>query len=213
MFGFAHAELNQLISNHGYTAVAVIVGLESMGIPLPGETVLVLAAIYAGSGQGLDIWGVVAAAAAGAILGDNAGFWLGREFGYPLLLRYCHFLRLSPQRIKLAQLLFLRHGGKIVFFGRFVALLRILAAFLAGMNRMEWWRFLFANAGGGIVWAGVFGFGAYWFGVALNSVSGPLRWGLLVIGLSLLWVGGLVVRSQQKELEAEADRAFPGPLP
>src|SRR5262249_15371812 len=131
-------DLGHLISQYGYAAVAVIVGLESMGIPLPGETVLVLSAVYAGTHSDLHIAGVVAAAALGAILGDNAGYWLGREFGYPLLLRYGRYVRLTETRIKLGQYLFLRHGGKMVFFGRFIAVLRMLAAFLAGVNRMEW---------------------------------------------------------------------------
>lgn len=93
-----------------------------MGIPLPGETVLVLAALYAGTHHDLSIWGVIASAAAGAILGDNIGYWVGREFGYRLLLRYGAYIGISDSRIKLGQYLFLRHGTKVVFFGRFVAL-------------------------------------------------------------------------------------------
>jgi membrane protein DedA with SNARE-associated domain len=110
-------DLKALISVYGYGAVGVIVGLESMGLPLPGETVLVIAALYAGTHPDLSIWGVVAAAATGAILGDNVGFWLGREFGYRLVLRYGRYVGLSEARIKLGQYLFQRHGGKVVFFG------------------------------------------------------------------------------------------------
>ena len=86
-----HIDLQALITSHGYWAVALIVGLESMGIPLPGETILVLSAIYASTNPEFNIWLVVAAATTGAILGDNVGFWLGREFGYPLALRYGKF--------------------------------------------------------------------------------------------------------------------------
>src|SRR5437016_2109255 len=109
-----------------------------MGLPLPGETILLLGALYAGTHADLSIWGVIAAAATGAVLGDNVGYWLVREFGYLLLLRFGRHVGLSDARIKLGQYLFLRHGGKVVFFGRFIAVLRILAAVLAGVNRMEW---------------------------------------------------------------------------
>src|SRR5215831_21156681 len=114
-------ELGPLIAQYGYAAVGIVVGLESMGVPLPGETMLVLAAVYAGTHSDLHIFGVIGAAALGAILGDNVGYWLGREFGYPLLLRYGRHVGLTEVRIKLGQYLFLRHGGKVVFFGRFVA--------------------------------------------------------------------------------------------
>src|SRR6476660_587181 len=136
-----------------------------MGLPLPGESALVLAALYA-SRHDHNIAGVVAAAATGAVLGDNIGYWIGREFGYRLLLRYGGAIGLSVSKIKLGQYLFLRHGGKVVFFGRFVAVLRALAAFLAGVNRMDWGRFLLANSAGGILWASVVGFGAYALGRA-----------------------------------------------
>jgi len=122
------ADLGHLISHYGYPAIAAVVGLESMGIPLPGETMLVLSAIYAGTHSDLHIAGVIAAAALGAIVGDNVGYWVGREFGYPLLVRYGRYVGLTEARIKLGQYMFLRHGGKVVFFGRFFAGLRVLAA-------------------------------------------------------------------------------------
>src|ERR1700730_678195 len=167
-------DLGHLIADYGYAAVGVVVGLESMGIPLPGETMLVLGAIYAGTHSDLHIAGVIGAAALGAILGDNVGYWLGREFGYPLLLRYGRYVGLTETRIKLGQYLFLRHGGKGVFFGRFIAVLRVLAAFLAGVNRMEWKSFLIANAAGGVLWSLVYGVGAYLFGSALFHAARPI---------------------------------------
>src|SRR4029079_13038149 len=106
------------------------------GAPLPGETVLVIASLFA-SRHHLHIAGVIAAAAAGAVAGDNIGYWIGREVGYRLLLRYGSALGVAARRIKLVQYLFMRDGGKVVFFGRFVAVLRVLAAFLAGVNRMD----------------------------------------------------------------------------
>src|SRR5437868_4799801 len=103
-----------------------------MGLPLPGEAILLIASLYAGSHHDLNIWGVIASAATGAILGDNVGYGIGREFGYRLLLRYGRYVGISDARIKLGQYLFQRHGGAVVFGGRFIAILRILAAFLAG---------------------------------------------------------------------------------
>ena len=133
--------LAHLIQTYGYWAIGGIVALESMGFPLPGETVLVAAAIYAGTTHDLEILFVIVAAATGSVLGNIVGFWIGREGGYRLLLRYGHYVRLTERKIKLGQYLFLRHGGKIVFFSRFVAVLRAVAALLAGANRMNWSRF------------------------------------------------------------------------
>jgi membrane protein DedA with SNARE-associated domain len=200
-----------LIATYGYLAIGVIIALESMGVPLPGETVLVLAALYAAH-HGLSIPAVVASAAAGAVLGDNVGYWIGREFGYRLLLHYGNRIGLSPSKIKLGQYLFLRHGSKVVFFGRFVAVLRVLAAVLAGINRMDWRRFLLANAAGAILWASAVGFGAYLFGRAVKHVTGPLSIALLIVGLAALVAGLRFVRAHEAELEAEAERALPGPL-
>jgi membrane protein DedA with SNARE-associated domain len=209
---FSADYLKFLISTYGYWAVGLIVCLESMGLPLPGEAVLVIASLYAGRHQDLHIAGVVAAAATGAVLGDNIGYLLGREFGYRLLLRYGGNVGLSYARIKLGQYLFARHGGKVVFLGRFVALLRVMAAFLAGMNRMDWRHFLLANAAGGILWAAVFGLGAHTFGKVLLQASAPLAAGLLLIGTIAVVASALFVRRHEADLEAEAERAMPGPL-
>src|SRR5262245_60452244 len=153
-----------LITKYGSFAVAGVVCLESMGLPLPGEAMLIAAAIYAGKTGGLGIVEVIAAASIGAIVGDNIGYWIGRQFGFPILVRYGHYVGLTEPRIKVGQYLFMQHGGKIVFFGRFVALLRVLAALLAGVNRMSWPRFFVANAAGAILWATIFGTGAYLLG-------------------------------------------------
>ena len=150
--------LQHVVATYGYLAVFVIVALESAGIPMPGETVLVTAAIFAASGT-LKIYWVIGAAAAGAIIGDNCGYWIGRELGFPLIYRFGHYIRLDEKRLKVGQYLFLKHGGKIIFFGRFVAVLRAFAAFLAGVNRYNWEEFFLYNAAGGIVWASIFGAG------------------------------------------------------
>jgi len=202
--------VTHLLATYGYVAIALIIGLESLGLPLPGESTLVLAALYA-SRHDHSIAGIIAAAATGAIVGDNIGYWIGREFGYRLLLRFGSYIGLSTSKIKLGQYLFSLHGGKVVFFGRFVAVLRILAAFLAGVNRMDWKRFLLANAAGGILWACVVGLGAYTFGRAVLDAKGPLGFALLIsaaIIVSVLWF----VRSHEAELEARAEQALPRPV-
>ena len=203
-------ELTLLLATYGYWCVAGIIALESVGIPLPGETILVMAALYAAATHNMDIALVVAAASAGAIIGGNIGFWVGRHVGYPLVLRYGHTIGLHPARLKLGQYLFLLHGGKVVFFGRFVALLRILAAFLAGTNRMPFPRFFIYNLVGGIVWAAVFGFGTYLLGDQIQRLFG----GVGVIGLVVALVVGvttatLFLRRHEARLQLEAERALP----
>ncbi len=205
-------DVTQMIGQYGYGAVALAVGIESIGIPFPGETMLIAAAVYAGSTHQLSVTLVVAAAAAGAIMGDNIGFWIGREFGFRFLLRYGRYVRVTEPRIKLGQYLFLRHGGKVVFFGRFVAVLRALAAVLAGTNRMSWLRFLAFNAAGGIAWAAIYGVGAYLLGQQISRVLGPVGMALLAAAVVLLIVGFKLLKKHEARLEAEAERVLPGPL-
>jgi len=193
---------------HGPLLVAVVVALESMGLPVPGETTLVTAALVAGTGHGLHIGVVVAAAALGAIAGDSAGYWIGRRWGHALLVRYGPLVRIDAARLRLGQYLFARHGGKVVFFGRFVALLRALAALLAGTNGMPWPRFFAFNAAGGVVWAAIFGFGAYTLGEGFTHVQGRLAIAGIVLGV-LGIVGGLwFVRRHEAALMREADRTL-----
>ena len=204
--------LSGLVAHHGYLVVAFAIGLESMGVPLPGETLLIAAAIYAGSTHQLHIVLLIVSAIAGAIAGDNLGFVIGRRFGSPLLRRYGHLVRIDASRIKIGELLFRHHGGKVVFIGRFVALLRALAAFLAGVNGMPWPRFLAFNVAGAIVWAGGYGAAAYLFGREIERVSGAVSWTIAAIGLLAAAAGFLFIRRHEAALIARAEREFPGPL-
>lgn len=179
-----------LLSSYGYALIFSVVMLESAGIPMPGETVLVAASIYAGTKNGLDIKFVILAAAGGAILGDNIGFWIGREYGEGLLVRFGPKVGLDARKQLLGQYLFKKYGGAIVFFGRFVALLRAFAALLAGVNRLEPMTFFFSNAAGGIVWASIFGIGGYMLGQGIENIAGPVGWiglGAGIIGAIFLW--------------------------
>jgi membrane protein DedA with SNARE-associated domain len=212
MIHFSDNALTQLLSSYGYWAVLLFVAIESTGIPFPGETMLLVAAIYAGSHPNFHISLVIAAAAAGAILGDNLGFLVGRTGGFPLLRRYGHVVRLDERRLKLGVYLFRKHGAKVVFFGRFVAVLRAWAAFLAGTSRMPWARFLPYNAAGGILWATIYGLGGYALGNNIHRVTGPIGIATVVLAIAAIFASLVVLRRNEARLEAEAELALPGPL-
>src|SRR5579883_3429899 len=202
---FGHAEIAHLLAAYGY----LVVGVEGMGIPVPGETTLIAASIFAGTTQELNIALVVAAAGAGAVVGDNAGFWIGRSLGYRLLRRFGRYIWLTERRIMLGQYLCGRYGGALVFVGRFVALLRTLAPFIAGANRMPWRRFFPFNAAGGFTWATTYGAAAYFLGKEAHGVMG--RAGLLVAVLGIVAVGAgwLFLKRNEERLVREAERPAP----
>src|SRR3954454_1882664 len=204
--------LDDLLTNFGYIAVFAIIGVESLGVPAPGETMLVIAGIYAGATHNLEITGVIAAATLGAIVGDNIGYAIGRKGGYRLLLKHGHKIRIRESHIKVARYIFDRHGPKVVFFGRFVAILRTYAAFLAGVGQMEWRRFLVANAAGGIVWATIFVLLGYYGQKALEQLSTPINVTLGVIGLLGIVFLTLHLTRRTERLTDVAEAAYPGPL-
>jgi len=203
---------HQIATDYGYWAVGLAIGLESMGIPCPGETVLIAAATYAGVTGNLDIALVILAAAAGAIIGDSAGFFIGRRIGLPLLHKHGPRIHLTEPRLKVGQYLFLKYGGAVVFFGRFIALLRTYAALLAGANRMPWPRFFVFNAAGGVAWACVFGIGGYVFGGMIERYAGPIGILLLIIAVAAGIAGIIFTKRHERMLIERAERALPGPL-
>ena len=201
-----------LVHDYGLVVVGGVIGLESIGLPFPGESVLILASIFAGTKHDLNIVSVVLTAATSAIVGQMVGYVIGREFGYYLLLRYGPYLRITQSRIKLGEYLFLRHGGKIVIIARFVPVLRSLAGILAGANRMPWRQFMLANVAGAVIWASFFGFAAYMLGRQVERFAGPM---IILIGLAALItiaIGAHFVGRHEAQLVAEAERALPGPL-
>ncbi len=204
--------ISHLIELYGYFAVFILVGAESLGIPLPGETALIVAAAYAGHTHRLSPWVIFAVAVAGAVIGDNIGFWIGHRFGYPLARKYGRHVWLNEGKLKIGRYVFDAHGQKVVFFGRFVSILRTYAAFLAGSSRMRWNRFLPANAAGAIVWAGTFTLAAYMAGNAITHQSGMID--LVIGGVALFGVATilLVVGRQTNRLGPLAEAAYPGPL-
>jgi membrane protein DedA with SNARE-associated domain len=205
-------DIAHLIHAYGLVVVGVIIGLESIGLPFPGESVLILAGIFAGTKHDLNIVAVVVTAALAAIVGQVVGFIIGRGFGYRLLLRYGPYVRITESRVKLGEYLFLRHGTKIIFIARFVPLLRSLAGILAGANRMPWPQFLLANIVGAFAWAAIFGFAAYMLGHEVEHVAGPLMIVVGIAALVVLAIGANFIGRHEAQLVAEAERALPGPL-
>lgn len=205
--------VEHLVSSYGYLAVFLLVGLESVGIPLPGETALISAGIYAGHTHHLSVWLIWLVAAAGAILGDNLGYLIGRAGGYRLVKRYGPKVRIDESKLKVGRYAFDRWGGKVVFLGRFVSVLRTYAAFLAGTTRMRWRHFLLANAAGGIVWSGIYAWASYLAGNTLRNVTGTLNYAFIGVAVVVLVAAFLFMRHHAKALEAAAEEAYPGPLP
>ncbi|CAB4879581.1 MAG: DedA family protein [Actinobacteria bacterium] len=162
-----------------YLLVGLIIGIESMGIPLPGETTLFLASFAAHDGT-LTIEWVILAAALGAVIGDNIGYWIGRKGGRALLERKGPFYERRMALLIHGDRFFEAHGPKAVFLGRWVALLRVTAAVLAGANRMEWRKFFLWNALGGVAWATTMGLAGYYAGHAAEQLIHSVGLGALI---------------------------------
>jgi membrane protein DedA with SNARE-associated domain len=204
--------VDQFVQSAGYWAVFILVASESLGVPLPGETALIAAGAYAGQTHHLNPWAIFAVATAAAILGDNIGFWIGDRGGYRLAVRYGKKVRLDERKLKVGRYVFDREGTKVVFFGRFVSILRTYAAFLAGTSRMRWRKFLLANASGGVVWAGVYTLASYEAGKTLQHYSGKIDLGLGIAAVVVIVSALLVVRRKINQLADRAEAAYPGPL-
>jgi membrane protein DedA with SNARE-associated domain len=198
-----------LVQSYGYYAVFALIALESLGIPLPGESALIAAALYAGTTHHLNIAALAAVAAAAAVIGDNAGYWIGKTGGRRLAERYGRYVRLTRTRLKVGRYLFARHGVKVVFIGRFVAVLRTYAAFLAGLSRMRWSRFLLANATGGVLWSGIYAFGAYALGSAASSIGSTITIAGWAVAGVLTAATIVIGRRSLRRLEQRAEDAFP----
>lgn len=167
----------------GYPGIAAIVGLESAGLPLPGETTLLAASYLAATGH-LSLPLVIGSAALGAIVGDSVGYFVGRRGGRRFLERYGKYVGITPEKLVRADDYFARHGAKTVFFGRFVALLRMLAGPLAGASRMPYRRFLATNVAGAVTWATTMGTLAFFFGKPVAAILSSLGvWALVALAV------------------------------
>jgi membrane protein DedA with SNARE-associated domain len=203
--------LQEVLNTIGYPAVALFVFLESAGVPLPGETMVLLASFTAAVDHQLQIPIIIACAAMGAIMGDNLGYLIGRTGGRAFVERFGKYFFLKPHHLAGAEQLFSKHGEKTVFFGRFFALLRIWAAFLAGMNRMRWPVFLLYNAAGGIVWATLAGTIGYLAGNLLHLSFGQLdqaaaTFAWIAIGILAALVLALIIWRWRRKDQASQRR-------
>ena len=201
MMHFFDNHLAPLIAVYGSVIVAVLVGLESFGLPLPGESALVSAAIYAGTTHRINIYVLIASAAAGTIMGAVAGYSLGRIAGYPFALRYGSRIGITERRLLAGQYLFQHHGRKILFFSRFVAVLRSLAAILAGVNTMSWQHFLPVTAVAGLIWAIGYGTAAYFFGRQIDRFMGPVGIAIIVTLIIAAVIGTVLAHRHGTRLE------------
>jgi membrane protein DedA with SNARE-associated domain len=202
-----------LSSNLGYLLPAII-GLESMGIPSPGETALVLAAVLASQGK-LQIWLVIVIGVASAIVGDNVGYLLGRRYGREVLVRRGRMWHYRVRAVRAGDRFFARHGAKAVFLARWIALVRFAAAWMAGINRMPLRQFFFWNALGGISWGVTYGLVGYYAGQAGAGVLANFGIAGAVL-LALMFVGGLVfvaLRERRRPPEPGLDEPEPADQP
>jgi membrane protein DedA with SNARE-associated domain len=186
--------IEHLIHIFGYPAVLLLVMGESMGIPLPGETALLVASAYTAISGKLDLWGIIAAGSAGAIIGDNLGYWLGKRGGRPFVIKVMNKMHLKQRHLDRAEQFFYKHGGKTVFFGRFITFLRIFSALLAGVSRMKYPTFLVYNAAGGILWASIVCIIGHTFGRNLPLLlKRSEQGGWIILGFVVLGIAGFII--------------------
>jgi membrane protein DedA with SNARE-associated domain len=187
-------ELEHLLHEYGCGLVFAIVALQALGVPLPGTTALIAAALYAATSHGLPIVGVIAAGAFGALIGTSAGFALGRWGGERLLVQVGRRLRQSPERVRLLRSEFAAHGGSLLFIGRFVSGLRNVTGLLAGASGMPVSRFLPLSAAAATAWALINGLEYYWFGHALAGADTWVQVVLVCAGIAWLVVSLTLLR-------------------
>jgi membrane protein DedA with SNARE-associated domain len=214
---FSSQVLVELLGRWGYGVIFAGMLLENAGLPLPGETLTLLGGYAAGSGQ-MSLFGVIAAAASGAILGDNIGYWVGRRFGWDLMLRLGLWLRQSPEQMELLRQRFLHHARASVLLGRFVAVLRILAGPMAGAVGMPYGRFLVCNVSGALLWSismvSLAWLGGRWIPID-RMITGVLQFGLglLVLVALLAFLPKWISRWQAGVLDRDIGSSVPETLP
>ena len=195
----------QFVSIYGVWVVASFIALESIGLPLPAEAALMAAAFFAARTHALDISYLIGVAVLAAVVGETAGFWIGRKFGYHLLDRFGARIGLTRPRIKAGQKLFARYGGRFVFAARFLPFFRNMAAMLAGTSTMEQVSFYFASATAAASWIACYGLGSYFFGETFTNLASPVALVLSIVALLIIVaVPVLIVRYEMRLVEAEA---------
>lgn len=204
--------MHHFLRDYGYLAVALLVGAESLGVPLPGETALIAGAALAARGNLMLVW-VIVAAAFGVTLGGAGGYWIGRTGGHAFVVRFGKWFGVKEPELNMAQRFFERHGTAAVAFGRFLPVIRILTGLVAGITQMPFWRFATVNAVAGAVWATLFGVLGYEFShdmVRLQQRYGP-RVGIVLLGLGIVAFVIFKWRERKMSQSASTNAAFAGP--
>lgn len=182
--------IQEIAHQYGYWAIFVGILLENTGIPMPGETITLVGGFLAGSGELTYRW-VLSAAVAGAVLGDNLGYWIGYYGGWALLTRVGRLFRIKEEQMIGVRDRFAENAAQAVFLGRFIALLRIFAGPLAGTVKMPYWKFLFCNFTGAVVWAAVTVSFAYFVGTLVpleQMMAWMAQFTFLILGLVIAWI-------------------------
>jgi membrane protein DedA with SNARE-associated domain len=206
--------IQEIARQYGYLAVFLGIALESLGIPIPGETITLVGGFLAGSGE-LDYWLVLSTAGAGAVAGSSIGYWIGRLGGWALLVKAGRIFRISEEQLTDAKRQFSENAGRAVFFGRFVAFLRILASPMAGIVEMPFPQFMVFNIAGGAVWASVMVTLSFFLGrlVPLEEViSWAARFAIVALILVVAWfvVPGWLESRKLKQSSSSDQPSAPG---
>jgi membrane protein DedA with SNARE-associated domain len=206
----SHQQLFHLIAAYGYWFIAIGATSDSFGVPVPGELMILSAGMYSGATHRLALPLVIVAAAAGAICGDNLSYALGRFGGTRLVERYGEILRFGPRRRRIAQYLFRRYGDRVVLGGRFLPVLHIAAAFLAGLEGMGWPRFALFNASACALWAAALGSLGFASGTVVLRVGDVLTAASIPFALLILVLAGTGLRLVENRLQRQADELGSG---
>ncbi|MCF3962227.1 DedA family protein [Streptomyces fuscigenes] len=199
-----------VLDHWGYLAVGGLLFLEDFGIPVPGETILIASAVYAGAGR-LNMATVVVIAVVAAVLGDNVGYAIGRYGGHRLVDRYGKYVLLTPERVRKAEDFFTRHGGKIVTVARFVDGLRQANGIIAGMTLMPWPRFLLFNTLGAVLWVGTWATVGYFAGQHLDTIYPQIqRYELIFACLIVALIVFMVLRRLRRRRRERREAASSG---
>jgi membrane protein DedA with SNARE-associated domain len=201
-----------LINTYGYWAIFAFVAAESLGVPIPGETALIAAGAYAGQTHHLNPWAIFVVALVAAIAGNIVGYIIGWKGGFVLASRYGSKVHLDERKLKVGRYVLDRQGGKVVFFGRFVSVLRTYIAFLAGTVRMDRFKFLVATVAGGAAWAAIYTVLSYEAAATIKRLSLTLDLVLAGVAVAVVLAVVLLTRNQLRVLGDKAEQAHPGPL-
>lgn len=199
-------------SSLGYLAVFLLVGLEALAIPVPGEVALISASLYSAQSHHLNIVLIILSSLAGLTIGSSAGYLIGNKGGLLLLKKYGRYVRITEDRVKIGFYIFDKYGVYLIFFGRFFALFRTLEALLAGISEMKFPKFIFAVITGGLLWTALYSLGSYYFYSTLKAVLSGLTYATIPVVFALAVIVFLGLKKGEKSLVRKANQKYPGSI-